>query len=196
MTPDDALGLIAEAKDGMTAAMNTADPDEIMDALGRAYDAMQELQANSHAAENPEGEEWAAVGQAFEDLLDWLEQTDGGEVEEAAKGRELTREEKIKIAMAVATRGRSLRATQPGGKRRRDLGDLIIDGFEAGAAALVKLVYHTVRLTIKGIAAVARGVVAGVIHVREHYRNGKLVAAHDRQPAAKSAYELYEGVMP
>lgn len=183
MTPADALKQIEAMQTGLEAAISTEDPDEIINALEKVQAAADTLKDGAADADDPENEEvWGPVGQAFEDLQAWLD-APAGEPEK----RELTHDEKVKLAVAVATRGRSLRA----GTRRRDLGDLILEGFEAGAAGLVKLVYHTVRLTVLGVAAVARGVAAGVVHVAEHYRNGRRVAAHDRAAPSKSLYEVY-----
>lgn len=185
MTPADAMTQIEAMRTGLEAAISTEDPDAIINALEKVQAASDALQEGAADADDPEnGEIWGPVGQAFEDLQAWLEAPAG----EPAEKSEMTHDEKVKLAVAIATRGRSLRA---GTTRRRDLGDVILEGFEAGAAGLVKLTYHTIRLTVLGIAAVARGVAAGVVHVAEHYRNGRRVAAYDRQPPAKSFYEVY-----
>lgn len=166
-TPAEALQAIADARSAVEAAITAADPAAAQAALQSLHDAMLSFDAKNPAeAENAEA--WQPVGDAMDEFVGWLEEP----IED--QKAPLTRDQKLRVAVALARRGR--------GSRRNDPAEAIISTFEAGLVGLVKLTYHTLRLTVVGIAAVAHAAVHGAIHVAEHYRNGRLVRAHDRQP--------------
>lgn len=166
-TPAQALQAVADARSAAEAIIAATDPQAAQAGFQALHDAMLAIDPKQPA--EPDSPEWQKVADAMDELVGWLE-----EPGEAPEKRVLTRDEKIKVAVALARRGR--------GSRRMDPAEAIISTFEAGLVGLVKLAYHTLRLTVVGIAAVSHAAVHGAIHVAQHYRNGRLVRAYDRQP--------------
>lgn len=167
-TAEAALQAVADARAAAEQVIAATTPEEAQAGFQALHDAMLAIDAKQPAdAENAEG--WQQVADAMDELVGWLDEPS----DEPAK-RVISRDEKIKIAVALARRGRR--------SRRMDPAEAIISTFEAGLVGLVKLTYHTLRLTVVGIAAVSHAAVHGAIHVAEHVRNGRRVQAYDRQP--------------
>lgn len=169
-TPQQAL----DALDGATTAAADAIAAETSDAAEQALTtlaghvaALQDIQPAD--AEDAEG--WQPVADAMDALVEWLEQP----AEDAGAKATLTRDEKIKLAVALARKGK--------GRRRGDPAEAIISTFEKGLVGLVKITYHALRLTVLGIAAVSHAAINGVIHVHDYWRNGHRVSGYDREPA-------------
>lgn len=179
-TPAAALAAIEGLREAVEAALASDDPDAIHAALARLKRHADRLDFDE-VEDADDATAWQPVAEAIEALQAWLDEP--VEDDTAPAKRAMTRDEKLKIAIAVASRGRRA--------RRRDAVDVVLDGFYGGLGAVLKGMYHALRLTVIGLAAVSRAAVGGVIHVAEHYRNGRLVHAHDRAAPSKSAHDLY-----
>jgi len=169
-TPHEALSALVTAKLAARAVIAAVTSDEAETALIRLHDAMVAINpTNPDDIENDA--EWQKVGDKLNALVEWLQQP----ADDATTKAELTRDDKIKLAVALARKGSS--------GRRGDPAEAIISTFEAGLVGICKLTYHALRLTVLGIAAVSHAAINGIIHVDAYMRGGQEVAGYDRQPA-------------
>tara|TARA_R110000868_G_scaffold936_3_gene7139 strand:- start:5576 stop:6136 length:561 start_codon:yes stop_codon:yes gene_type:complete len=185
MTPAQALAAIERVRDGAVELLTLDEPDAITAVLETMQADLAALEAID-AGDEPD-EAWGEVGAAFEALQAWL--SEPAEDEKAA----LTREQRINLAVRIATRGR-------GASRGRDAADVILDGFYGGLGAALRgagtVIAATARLagraTLAAGEALGRGINAGAVHVDAYIRDGKPVAAHERSKSAPpGAYLLY-----
>ena len=186
MTPEEALAAIDRVRAAAADLIGETDESTIATILAQMAEDLAALEGIDPGDEPDEA--WAEVGAAFDELQAWLaEPVDGSKAK-------LTREQRINIAVRIATRGR-------GAARTRDFGDAILDTFYGGLGAALRGTGRALAFTARmaGRAAMAageavgRGVHAGAVHVDAYIRNGRPVRAYDRDAPGKSvgAHLLY-----
>lgn len=183
-TPKAALAAIAGAREAVAEAIATRDPDAIVEALTRLKGHCDVLDLEA-PADADDTEAWQEVADALHDLMAWLE-----EPAPAAKAA-MTREQKVKLAVAIASRGRRR------GNAGRQATDAILDTFYGGVGLILKASWKALKLAVRGLVAagevVGRGVHAGAVQVDEYIRNGRRVRAYSRNAPGKAvgAHLLY-----
>lgn len=182
LTPATALDLVRDMHAACEAMLDAGDDVAAIEAaaadLGAAF-AAYDTETIADATDPG----WPHVAEVLGAFVDWLE----GQHEDGRRAS-LTRDEKIKAAVAVATRGRGR------GGRRNDAIEKILSALDAGAAALARGLWTATNVIARaaGKATLAVGqklgeaVTAGAIHVDAYMRDGKEVAAHDRRLPAKA----------
>lgn len=181
-TPAQALEAIRGLKAAISDAIATENADDIREALQAAKEHVDALDLKS-PADTEATEAWQKVADALDELVAWLNEPPG-----TAKA-DLSREDKIKLAVSIAGRGR-----RGGGGSGMDPTEAIISTFEAGLVGIVKLAWGALKLAVRGLVIAGHLAAAGVVHVAEHYRNGRRVEAYDRDAPSKSmpgAHTLY-----
>lgn len=184
-SPKAALAAIDGIRDAVDEAIATSDPDAIIAALMRLKEHGDALDLES-PADADDTEAWQRVADALHELRAWLD-----EPAPDAKAA-MTRDQKIKLAVAVASRGRAR-----GTGRRRDAVDVVLDAYYAGLGAILKGAWGALKLSVRGLAAVGevvgRGVHAGAVRVDDYIRNGRRVHGHTRNAPRKAvgAHLLY-----
>lgn len=176
-TPSAAIDAVAAAHDAASAVLEGGDAVSV-DRLAALADATERLAAI--APSDPGDEAWADVDAAFADLVEWLGEPAGSKAK-----AELSRDDKIRIAVQVLGRGRSAAP-------RNDIAEKILRVFDAGMIGAAKLAWATLKLTAKvgiaagilagrGIAAAARAAASGVVRVSGYVRaDGTEVQGHER----------------
>lgn len=187
MTPAEALAAIKRLRHAAEDLEGTApESDEAAELVTEVAAALTALQA-ADAGDDPDPA-WADVGAAWQELQAWLaEPAPGGKAK-------LTREDRINLAVRIATRGRGRGAT-----RTRDAGDVILDAFYGGLGAALRTTGRVIagaarlagRATLAAGEALGEAIHAGAVHVDGYIRNGKPVRAHERSKAAPGAHLLY-----
>ena len=185
MTPAEALAAIKRLRHAAEDLEGTTpESDEAAEFVAEMAEALTALQG-ADAGEDPDPA-WADVGAAWQELQAWLaEPAPGGKAK-------LTREERINLAVRIATRGR-------GASRTRDAGDVILDAFYGGLGAALRTTGRVIagaarlagRATLAAGEALGQAIHAGAVHVDGYIRNGKPVRAHERSKAAPGAHLLY-----
>lgn len=175
--PDAALAAIEAAMSAASDVVTAGDAVSV-DKLSALADATEALSAIDPA--EPADEAWADVDAAFADLVEWLSAP-----ADAGRKADLTRDDKIRIAVQVLGRGRSAAP-------RNDIAEKILRVFDAGMIGAAKLAWATVKLTAKvgiaagilagrGIAAAARAAASGIVTVAGYTRaDGTEVQGYDR----------------
>lgn len=187
MTPQGALSALAGIRWTVEAVLEAEGDEAVADAVGALAEALQDLDLEQ-PSDAEDTEAWQRVADELHSLMAWMEEP----AEADAKAR-FSREERIRIAVSAATRGRGRL-----GPRRRDAIDKILDGADAAVGFTLRTAWAGLKLAVRGLVAVtrvaARGAHAGAVHVREYMRNGDRVHAHDRgepSKAAPGAHKLY-----
>ena len=193
MTPDEALAAIRRIRHAAEDLEGTTpESDEAAELVAEMAAALMDLRAVAGVIDSPEDPDpdWAEVDAAFDDLRAWL-----GQPAPAAGGQpkaQMTREQRINLAVSIATRGR-------GASRGRDAADVVLDAFYGGLEATLRTTGRVIagaarlagRATLAAGEALGEAIHAGAVHVDAYIRNGKPVRAHERSKAAPGAHLLY-----
>lgn len=182
-TPKAALAAIDGVREAVAEAISTREPDAIVEALTRLKDHCDVLDLEA-PADADDTEAWQEVADALHELMAWLE-----EPAPTAKAA-MSREQKVKLAVAIASRGRRRNAG-------RQATDAILDTFYGGVGLILTASWKALKLAVRGLVAagevVGRGVHAGAVQVDEYIRNGRRVRAYSRNAPGKAvgAHLLY-----
>lgn len=190
MTPAEALAAIEAIRHAAEDLEGTApDSDEAAELVAEIARALLDLRAVAGVIDSPEEPDpaWVEVAAAFEELQAWLAEPAPG-----AKAA-MTREQRINLAVRIATRGRGARRTS------RDAGDMILDAFYGGLEATLRTTGRVIagaarlagRATLAAGEAIGEAIHAGAVRVDAYIRNGKPVRAHERSKAMPGAHLLY-----
>lgn len=160
------------------------DAEAIMAVLDDGLPHVETLRRLDTEAIDAEDKRWGEVAGAIDEMDAWL-----AEVPDEGEKSALSREERMHLAVMVASRGRGR-----SGGRRRDVVDATLDVYYGGLAAIFRaagavlkaagvVTLATGKLLGHAVMAAAEAADSAIVHVAAHERDGKPVAAYDRARA-------------